>query len=153
MRKKEIIDKVIVIGRTVFWLMLLVLFTYTPIFAELFKENGNVLCIYYKMQKEDIALFVNIGLLGMVMIDYFGTKFAINAFRTLLLFFGIVAIFVIYVHSGIMFSNAGDGYTKIVNNNYLSIIAHVVLLFIAGYFKYVSLMKPKDERSYVATSI
>lgn len=103
MRKKEIIDKVIVIGRTVFWLMLLVLFTYTPIFAELFKENGNVLCIYFKMQKEDIALFVNIGLLGMVMIDYFGTKFAINAFRTLLLFFVIYYCYSqLLVHSSVI---------------------------------------------------
>jgi hypothetical protein len=153
MRKKDIKDTAIIIGRTLFWLMLLVLFTYTPIFAELFKINGNVLCAYYKMQKEDIALFVNIGLLGMVMIDYFGTKFAINGFRTLLLFFGIVAVFVIYVHSGIMDSNTGDNYAKIVNNNYLSMIAHVVLLLIAGYFKFVSLMKPKDERSYAATSV
>lgn len=153
MRKNETFDTVIIIGRTVFWIMLLVLFTYTPIFAELFKEGGDVFCAYYKMQKEDIALFVNIGLLGMVMIDYFGTKFAISGLRTLLLFFGIVAVFVINVHSRIMDSNTGYLYTKIVNNNYLSIIAHAVLLLIAGYFKFVSLMKPKDERSYAATSV
>lgn len=89
MRKRNF-DTANVIGRTVFWLMLIMLFTYTPIFAELLKAKGNILCAYYNMQKEDIALFVNIGLLGMVMIDYFGTKFAINGFRTLLLFFGIV---------------------------------------------------------------
>lgn len=153
MRKTEPLEIVFVISRTLFWLMLLVLFTYTPIFAELFKDEGNVLCIYYKIQKEDIALFVNIGLLGMVMIDYFGTKFALNGFRTLLLFFGIVAIFVIYVHSGIMDSNTGEKYIRIVNNNFLSLIAHAVLLVIAGYFKYISLMKPKDERSYAATSV
>lgn len=153
MRKSEIFDAVVVLGRTVFWLMLLVLFTYTPVFAESFKENGDILGAYYKMQKEDIALFVNIGLLGMVMVDYFSTKLAINAVRTLLLFFGIIAVFVIYVHSGIMFSETGNDYIKIVNNNYLSIIAHVVLLLIAGYYKYVSLMKPKNEHSYAATSI
>ena len=153
MREKDPLEIVFVISRTLFWLMLLVLFTYTPIFAELFKDEGNVLSLYYKIQKEDIALFVNIGLLGMVMIDYFGTKFALNVFRTLLLFFGIVAIFVIYVHSGIMDSNTGDRYIPIVNNNFLSLIAHAVLLLIAGYFKYISLMKPKDERSYAATSI
>lgn len=153
MRRKEVLDTVQVIARTLFWLLLLVLFTYTPIFAEMFKKGGDILCAYYMMQKENIALFVNIGILGMVIIDYFGTKLAINGFRTLLLFFGIVAIFVIYIHSGIMYSNAGNDYIKIVNNNCLSMIAHAVLLVIAGYFKYISLMKPKDERSYVATSI
>lgn len=153
MRKKEFIDVLRVIAKTVFWLMLLVLFTYTPLFAEMLKTEGNVLCVYYCMQKEGIALFVNIGLLGMVMIDYFGTKFDINGFRTSLLFLGIIAIFVIYFHSGIMNSNTGDEYVKIVNNNFMSIIAHIILLMIVGYFKFISLMKPVDERSYAATSV
>lgn len=153
MRKKEFIDVLRVIAKTVFWLMLLVLFTYTPLFAEMLKTEGNVLCAYYCMQKEGIALFVNIGLLGMVMIDYFGTKFDINGFRTSLLFLGIIAIFVIYFHSGIMNSNTGDEYVKIVNNNFMSIISHIVLLMIVGYFKFISLMKPVDERSYAATSV
>ena len=153
MRRMKNTDNRMAVLKTLSWVILLAIFTYTTLFAELFKSEGNVLCAYYKMQETEIALLVNLGILGMVMVDYFGTRLGIDGKKTLDVFIGIFAIFIVYIHSGIMSSGTGSSYICIVNNNFLSLVAHLVFLSIASYFKYLSLRKPKEERSFVATTV
>ena len=125
------------------WLGLLVIFTYTPIIAAIFVKNGNIVMEYFNMQHQAISLFVNMGLIGMVLIDYFTTSHSIDRYTMCLIFIGILALFVIYVHTGIIYNGKGGLYTRIINNKWLSFVAHVVLLFVVGIIKYLSMNKPE----------
>lgn len=124
------------------WLLLLVLFTYTPIIAAMFMNNGSVVDSYYESQHMAISLFVNLGLLGMVLIDYFSVYPTIDWRVALVLSIGVFATFVIYVHCGIIYHGKGYLYKYIINNIWLSPISHCVLLAVIWNIKYRSLSKP-----------
>lgn len=137
------------IGKAFTWLMLLVLFTYTPIISAMLVKDGNALIEYINNQHQAISLFVNLGMLGMVLIDYFGALPSIDGKTTILLSMGVLALFVIYVHSGIIYGGNGYLYRCVINNKWLSIVAHIVFLFIVGKIKYLSLNKTE---SYIEVS-
>lgn len=130
------------IWRALAWVLLLVIFTYTPIVAAAFMKEGDVLAEYFKSQHHAIALFVNIGLLGMVLIDYFSVYPTVDGRLAIILSVGVLALFVIYIHAGIVFYDKGSLYKGIINNRWLSVAAHIVLLLIVGFIKFLSLSKP-----------
>ena len=78
----------------------------------------------------------------MVLIDYFSVYPTIDGRLAIVLSIGVLALFVIYVHTGIVFYKKGYLYNQWINNNWLSVAAHVVLLFVIGLIKYLSLSKP-----------
>lgn len=143
--------KVLNILKALMWLLLLVIFTYTPILVSLLLNNGSVMEAYFNSQHQAISLFINLGLLGMVLIDYFSVFPSIDGKMVVYLSIGVLALFVIYVHSGIIFYGNGYLYKGIINNQWLSVTAHIILLLIVLYIKYLSLSKPNSY--IVATSV
>lgn len=133
------------------WLLLLVLFTYTPIIAAMFMNNGSVVVSYFESQHLAISLFVNLGLLGMVLIDYFSVYPTIDGRIALVLSIGVFATFVIYVHCGIISHDNGHLYRGIINNKWLSPLSHSVLLVVIWHIKYRSLNKP--DSYIIATKV
>lgn len=136
--------KVLNILKALMWLSLLVIFTYTPILVSLLLNNGSVMEAYFNSQHQAISLFINLGLLGMVLIDYFSVFPSIDGKMVVYLSIGVLALFVIYVHSGIIFYGNGYLYKGIINNQWLSVTAHIILLLIVLYIKYLSLSKPNS---------
>lgn len=134
--------KVMNVLKALAWLLLLVLFTYTPIVAAMFMNNGSVVDSYFESQHLAISLFVNLGLLGMVLIDYFSVSPTIDWRVALILSIGVFATFVVYVHCGIIHDEKGYLYKYIINNRWLSPLFHCVLLTVIWYIKYRSLSKP-----------
>lgn len=136
--------KALNILKALMWLSLLVIFTYTPILVSLLLNNGSVMEAYFNSQHQAISLFINLGLLGMVLIDYFSVFPSIDGKMVVYLSIGVLALFVIYVHSGIIFYGNGYLYKGIINNQWLSVTAHIILLLIILYIKYLSLSKPNS---------
>lgn len=133
------------------WLLLLIFFTYTSLVATLFMADGDFLTDYVESQHQSVALFVNIGLLCMVSIDYFCNKPYLDLKYAIILFIGIISLFVVYAHSGILFTKTGYLYKRILNNNWLSFFAHIVFLGTVLIIKYWSLRKP--DAYVIATEI
>lgn len=145
--KLNLMDKM----KALAWLLLLVFFTYTPILATMFLSGGSMLDAYYDSQYRPVALFVNLGLLAMVLIDYFSVYPTIDRRLALVLSLGVFAAFVVYVHAGIVHFEKGYLYKGIINNRWLALAAHGILLMVVWFIKFRSLNKPSSY--LVATEV
>lgn len=141
------------VAKALAWLLLLVIFTYTPVLYALFLKESCLWTEYFTLQGGAFALFVNIGVLGMVMIDFFSVRPSLDASEAVLVFASIFFVFIIYFHSSMVLNGEVAVYKPIINNRWLSPVAHLCFLLIVWYFKFLSIRKPKDRPSIIATPI
>lgn len=122
------------------WLALITLFTYTSLIHFALRISGiPFFHEYCSNQQYGISLFVNLGLLSMVMFDYIGMGEKITAKMVVLILFAVFLIFGIYLHANIYIAQKLQDYICPINSNYLSIVLHLLFYVILYYIKVKSI--------------
>ena len=121
------------------WLLLIILFTYTPLVDEALKMDNAFDKMYRESQSNWIALFVNYGLLLMVAIDYLAASKRPTGKEILLLIAGFFLGMFICAHTNAYNLNKLEGYIKPLSCHQLSYVFHLLFLGILFYLKTKSL--------------
>ncbi|WP_294631077.1 hypothetical protein [uncultured Bacteroides sp.] len=132
------------------WLVLIVLFTYTPLVHHALKIS-DVLFVdeYCKNQQCGLSLLVNLGLLLMVVFDYIGAG---KHTTTKLLVLVLCAVFVllgIYLHTGIYVAKELSQYVYPISENNLSMILHIFFFCILLHIKIESMEEQKIDNMVI----
>ena len=132
---------------SVLWLLLIVLFTYTPLVSAGLKVDVVFADTYCRNQYDWIAMFVNFGLLLMVVFDYWGTG---KRPTTVLWAWSIVAsaiVMAIFAHTGMYVRKELTAYVHPFSDYRLSYILHLAFFGILLYIKIKSMDNglPEDD--------
>lgn len=127
---------------SVLWLLLIILFTYTPLVSVGLKVDEVFADAYCNNQCGWIAMFVNFGLLLMVVFDYWGTG---KRPTTALWVWSIVAIVVamlIFAHTGMYVNHILHKFVYPLSDYRLSYALH---LFFFGILLYIKIKSLEDD--------
>ena len=128
------------------WLVLIVLFTYTPLVHHALKISDiPFVDEYCNNQQCGISLLVNLGLLLMVVFDYIGAGKHSTTKLLLLVLCGVFVVFGIYLHAGSYVAKELCQYVYPISENNLSMFLHILLFGILLYIKIESMKEQKIE--------
>lgn len=144
MSKKTKIDGEKLVS-AVTYVCLLAVFTYTPLLIALMTAGVDFLPVYNKSQGSYVALFVNVGLLLMLFIDYIAGKRLIHKkhlIGTLVAICGLIGVSALASNAC---SNSPTVLASILGWPFFGVLLHGVFLIYLMYVKYVSYPSLKME--------
>lgn len=122
------------------WLVLITLFTYTPLVESALKANDALFVNEYcNNQQCGIALLVNLGLLVMVIFDYIGAKKKPTTGLLVLVLLAVFLLFCVFLHASAYVADHLQQYIYPISETYLSIFLHLCFFAILLYFKVLSM--------------
>ena len=126
---------------SVLWLLLMILFTYTPLVAAGLKVNEVFADAYCNNQCAWIAMLVNFGLLLMVVFDYWGTgkQPTWNLYISSIVGLAIAAL--ICGHTGLYVQDELSDFKFPINDYRCAYVLHLIFFAILLYIK----VKSMDE--------
>lgn len=128
------------------WLVLIMLFTYTPLVHHALKISDiPFVDEYCNNQQCGISLLVNLGLLMMVVFDYIGAGKHSATKLLLLVFWGVFVVFGIYLHAGLYIAKELCQYVYPISENNLSMFLHILFFSILLYIKVESMKEQRIE--------
>lgn len=126
------------------WLILIVLFTYTPLVHHALKiSEVPFVEEYCNNQQCGISLLVNLGLLLMVVFDYIGAGKHSTTKLLLLVLCAVFVAFGIYLHTGSYVAKELSHYVYPISENNLSMFLHV---FFFGILLYIKVESMEEQR-------
>lgn len=123
------------------WMGFIVFFSYTSLLVELTKANGDFLNLFYNEQSKYIALFVNVGIVIMLLFDNWGAEHRHNSYAFYISIFAIVLCLIIMAHCDLNISNRLQNYKKPISCECLSVIIHGLFLLLVYILKVNTLTK------------
>lgn len=123
--------------RSLFWVVLMVFFTYTPILISFLMVGDSVDAVYFENQSRRISLFINIGLIVMVFFDYFNSNGQVHLKSefVVLMLIGILLSIAIFFHSDVVYKNKLDRFVSPISWQGLSYLFHLLFLIILWILK------------------
>ena len=114
----------------VLWVCFMFFFTYTDLLVALVDSTTSFMSEFHKTQATYISLFINFGIIFMLVFDYvFANKGKqVSPFLYILPFVCIGMCLIIMVHSNIFNSGELQKYIKPIGCRYLSIYTYIVYL-------------------------
>lgn len=129
------------IGLTTGWLLLIILFTYTPLVKNLF-QTGVFENSYIDNQNSAMALLVNVGLVTMLIIDFASAKLKVSYTILSLFALGFFLSIGVFGLCSIHYDNTYVPFIRCIVNIYL---LHMFLFCDLFFLKYRSLNDPAME--------
>lgn len=126
------------------WLLMLLVFTYTPLFSAMIHVNGSVMVEYFKMESQMIAMIVNFGLVFMLVIDSWGTNQYQEIWQQILNYLSFFLVIGIYWHSQYCQQGLNDNLEFFLSWKGCSLVMHFVLLIILLVSKSCSVYRSYD---------
>lgn len=129
------------------YVCLLAVFTYTPLLIAFVTAGVEFLPVYNASQGSYIALFVNVGLLLMLFIDYIAGKRLIHKkhqIGTLIAICGLIGVSALASNAG---SENPTELAWILGWPFFGVALHMVFLIYLMYVKYVSYTSQKVVRT------
>lgn len=123
------------------WLMMLLVFTYTPLFSAMIHVNGKFMAEYFKMESQMISMVVNFGLVFMLTIDSWGTNQEQTVWQQILNYLSFFLVIGIYWHSQYCQQEINGNLEWFLSWEGCSIVMHVMLLGILLISKSCSVYK------------
>ncbi len=80
------------------WLLFILFFTYTILIVEAVKVSGNFYKLFYTSQSEYIALFVNAGIIIMLLFDNHAVNKELQGFRYYIPYLGLILCIALMAH-------------------------------------------------------
>lgn len=134
---------------SLFWVLFIMFFTYTTLWVELCRVNGNFFDSFYDSQRSYIALFVNAGIIIMLLFDNYAAR---KEFQGLETFIPIVTLFLcvfIMAHCDYNKTEKLPNLIYPLSHKKLSIIVYCLFIVMIYYLKVRSLwedsIKQKKE--------
>lgn len=115
------------------WILFLLFFTYTPLFLELAKRQGNFISLFYQEQSQYITLIVNMGIVLMFLFDNTYNHKRLEGVVYYIPIIAVVLSVFIQVHCSLNIDNNLSQLKKPLSIDYLSMILYgffCVLMFI-----------------------
>lgn len=123
------------------WVIFMVFFTYTDLVYELFLDNGDFCNLFYKTQCEYVSLFVNVGIVIMLLFDNHVSNDKLHGVAYYLPIVAIVLCLFINAHCSLHIENELTKFVKPISWECLSIITHIIFLGLVFILKARSLWK------------
>lgn len=123
------------------WVLFMMFFTYTALVVELLKIDGNFVGLFYGEQSRYIALFVNIGLVVMLLFDNhvsLGKKLH-GAFYYVPII-GIILSILLMTHCRLVVAEAHKIFVKPISREELSFVIYGFLMLVIYLLKVKSLI-------------
>lgn len=117
------------------WLMLMFFFTYTAIISEAMMLDKSLIDAHWINQCSFISLFINCGLLSMIVFDYLQPRREITHAMILFIFLGLFLALGIYGHTSIIEDNRLHCYDYPLKWKPLSLWLHLFFLFVLLWLK------------------
>lgn len=127
------------------WMLFMAFFTYTILFVALIEKDVDFASIFYNQQSSYISLFVNFGLVIMLVFDYASSHKTISLSSFILPFIAILLCIVIKGHCDCNMDGTLIKYIWPISYEPLSIIIYVVFLFLIFILKVISLTPETSE--------
>lgn len=123
------------------WVCFIVFFTYTTLLVALVEEQTNFIDSFYQEQAKFVSLFVNFGIVFMLVFDVVNCKNStIKSYEYILPFIAMLLCLIIMAHCKILNIGEGANYVYPINSRYLSIFAFVLYLFCIWFLKILTLL-------------
>ena len=106
------------------WLLFMLFFTYTSLIVELFEVEGDFLQLFYTEQRKYVSLFVNTGIVIMLLFDYSACEVSLSPKSYRLPFVAIVCCLALMAHCDLKMENQISQYRFPINLDYLSVIIY-----------------------------
>lgn len=145
MRREKINIEVSSLFTAVAYVGLLLLFTFTIAFVELVKDNGSFVTVCNQVWGTRVGLFVNVGLLFMLILDYDQHKAKIPrwlAVSSLVMILLVIAVF--SLSSNIVAGNSAE-LVPLFANPWLTLSLFSVFAVYLAVVKYQSLITNTDS--------
>lgn len=111
------------------WVGFIILFTYTSLLVELTKIEGDFLNLFYNEQSKYISLFVNIGIVIMLMFDNLSSG-KYNNESAYVSIFAIVLCIIVMAHCDLNINNKLQNFKVPLSCKKLSIGIHILFLLL-----------------------
>lgn len=131
------------------WLLFMVFFTYTTLVVEMACAEGNFCELFYQEQSRYIALFVNVGIVAMLLFDNHVAKQPFRGVSYYIPFVSLVFCLIIMAHCEANVNHCLDKYIQPISWEYLSIIAYGCFLFMVYIMKVRALSNSSVQKKGV----
>ena len=118
------------------WVLFMVFFTYTTLVVELVRTEGDFCELFYQEQSRYIALFVNVGIVIMLLFDNHVANQRFQGYSYYVPIVALVFCLIIMAHCEANIHDNIQEYVKPISLEYLSIVAYGCFLFLV----YMSLL-------------
>lgn len=123
------------------WVLFMVFFTYTALVVELLEKNGDFYKLFYLEQSQYISLFVNVGIVIMLLFDNHLTGNRYSGPAYYLPLFAILLCLTIKAHCDLNVQDGIKDYIYPICEKRLSVFAYCIFLFMVYILKARSLWK------------
>lgn len=122
--------KVKAVSFSLLWLLMLLVFTYTPLFSAMIHVNGDVMVEYFRMESQKIAMIVNFGLVFMLVVDSWGANQDQEIWQQIMNYLSFFLVIGIYWHSQYCQQELNENLECFLSWKGCSFMMHFVLLII-----------------------
>lgn len=127
------------------WVLFMFFFTYTTLFEELLKTNGHFSQLFYDEQSRYLALYVNIGLVFMLLFDNHSVNKWFRGAFYYIPFIGLVIALLLMGHCNLVKSGEHINYRYPLSEERLSYLIYIAFLIMLFIMKVRTLMPSADE--------
>lgn len=145
MRRKKLNIKISSLFTAVAYIGLLLLFTFTMAFIELVKDNGSFVSVCNYIWGTRVGLFVNVGLLFMLILDYDQHKAKIPRSLAVSSLVMILLVIVVFSLSSNIIANNSAKLVSFFTNPWLTLFLFSVFAVYLVVIKYQSLTINTDS--------
>lgn len=127
------------------WILFMFFFTYTPLFAELMKVDGHFSQVFYKGQSSYLALYVNIGLVLMLLFDNHAVNKRFEGAVYYIPIIGLVFALLLMGHCNLVLTHQHENYIYPLSEKHLSYLIYIAFLILLFMMKVRTLMPSPNE--------
>lgn len=125
------------------WTLFILFFTYTDLLVVGLSVNSSFIMEFSKAQCQYVSLFVNFGLVVMLVFDCCSTQKKFSAKSFILPFFAIALCLIILAHSNLYICHKHTLFVRPICSEYFSIFAYILFVITIYILKVITLLPAK----------
>ena len=126
------------------WVGFVLFFVYASIVSSIFLNDKSFTAEYLKLQSNIPAMFVNFGMIFMLVIDNFWHEYADNKYFLLLVVASVFVIMALYGHAQCYFDNSKN-YIPLIKESWISYLLQSLFILTLLIARYKTIEIIKDD--------
>lgn len=127
--------------QSLFWILLILFFSYTTIFYEFSLVKGNPLKEFHEALQTTVTLFVNIGIILFVLLDVWFSEISISKRVNILTSIALFICVGMMIHSGMVIDDSYKHHLNPLGWEYFSVFLFSLFVLIATILKFHVLIR------------